>query len=807
MQRVQERSVGQSPTRNIVFTWLSAVYVAKEIYAHSLRSLRRRLILGVTLDLLVDLMFCILYLIEFEIDRNHRDRVADLSPSWLYVARPSTLWNMELSCSSYMVWSQINKIIIADSKREAMFNHRIALDLFICAPFLFLPLYEYGHYVYIPFYLRAVVVVNRIQNVIRLAASRKWIWVEPYTERLVFLISTILALMYVASCAFQYFETRFAEQEITLSQALYFIVITASTVGYGDVSPKSIPGQFVVIVFIILAISILPGLISQTIETLHLRNSGRGTYQRGKSPFVVFVGNFSKTISVIDIIHTFVAREQDRPLNLVFMGRDEPSAAVKAIVRREGFTHRCTYLQGNVLEVQDMERAQIQHAAAAFIIADRNAPDHLIEDDENTLRAWAIDDHAPDVPLFVYNLLPETEILQTHSANEAVCIDNLKQILIGFNLIYRGIGTVLLNLLVQTKPRREYEAPWEAQYGDGLGNELYSGPVNPVFYGFEFQRASYFLFRQYQVICFAVRAVLDNGETHLILNPAGYKLGKKDLLYYVAQRQEDIDDIAHLGREELGFCLQMPNPHSFILEPGCVRQGSMQAVIGENKGQDGNKTMNGWRVGVPVVAQGGVKLPLCLLLKHPIRNLDELLLQDGSHLTNHILVCTGDKHVFRLLCTLRAAHLSDDEFRTVVVLCSTLPNAYEISLFGQFPEVYIVQGDPRKRAELQKAGIHGADKVVVMNMNRKSVNADGVEGFDTFADSAAIMVSHNIYHMFQNTGDHKFTVTELPTSASCNPPTAAKSTDARKPYTAKSVSKPTSASTDTCIRRPMRLDG
>lgn len=48
--------------------------------------------------------------------------------------------------------------------------------------------------------------------------------------------------------------------------AFYFIVITTSTVGYGDISPTSIPGRVVVIVLIMIAISILPGLIGDTVS-------------------------------------------------------------------------------------------------------------------------------------------------------------------------------------------------------------------------------------------------------------------------------------------------------------------------------------------------------------------------------------------------------------------------------------------------------------------------------------------------------------------------------------------------------------
>ena len=67
-------------------------------------------------------------------------------------------------------------------------------------------------------------------------------------------------------------------------------------------------------------------------------------------------------------------------------------------------------------------------AEAAFILPDRNATDFKQEDEHNTIRAWAFNDFAVNVPLFVYNLLPETETFQHKTARATVCIDSLKQV-------------------------------------------------------------------------------------------------------------------------------------------------------------------------------------------------------------------------------------------------------------------------------------------------------------------------------------------------------------------------------------------
>jgi voltage-gated potassium channel Kch len=47
----------------------------------------------------------------------------------------------------------------------------------------------------------------------------------------------------------------------------YFIMITISTVGYGDISPSTTLGRSVVLVVIFTALMVIPHLLSSTIDT------------------------------------------------------------------------------------------------------------------------------------------------------------------------------------------------------------------------------------------------------------------------------------------------------------------------------------------------------------------------------------------------------------------------------------------------------------------------------------------------------------------------------------------------------------
>lgn len=75
-----------------------------------------------------------------------------------------------------------------------------------------------------------------------------------------------------------------------------------STVGYGDIVPKTIPGQIVIIILIFAGITLLPGLATDLTETIKIQSSGVGHYTRGKSPYLVICGNLTETTRIVEMI-------------------------------------------------------------------------------------------------------------------------------------------------------------------------------------------------------------------------------------------------------------------------------------------------------------------------------------------------------------------------------------------------------------------------------------------------------------------------------------------------------------------------
>ncbi|KAF9141898.1 potassium channel, sub T, member 2 [Mortierella sp. GBA39] len=603
-----------SDIRNIVSSIrLSLDYDVYKARVMALLNSKARTIFFIMMDLVVDVLFCCLYLVDAQSLVEERlqisyDNTAYPNPPWLFVPRHRTVWIIAVAMSSWNLMSALIRFVFADHKLRFIFSVQTLLDAVTAIPFVlsgfFLP---YGQYLYVPYFLRSWSVISRLQRALSIGVD---IGIsdqpfDPVKAKLIGLVAYFIAILYNGVAAFLYCETMFApptETPHTVWDALYFILITASTVGYGDITPKSLEAKIVIMVFIIVALSIVPGLIAGTMETLKSSRSGGGSYIQSRAAsgvmrqYLVMIGDFQSAKRVADMLSGFFNKEfSDTDVRVVFLSRNKPSKDVKNLLDMPSHKNRTTMLVGNGLDESDLKRCQAKDAGGVFIIPDRTASGLESQDTMTTLLAWSLHLYAPSTRVFTYNLLPETESFQWGFVEQTMCISDVKQLLLAYSCRHRGTTTLILNLLHPSEPSNSYDDGWQAQYGDGTGNELYVGPVPDVFCGWTFAQVSWFVFQEFQSILIGVDIFLKpsssfsgkewdgphfhgadetggaagggggrnsgrsrspgrglhgsnqgcaSGQYHLTLNPGNsYRLGKYDQLVYIAQSPYDVDSI------------------------------------------------------------------------------------------------------------------------------------------------------------------------------------------------------------------------------------------------------------------------
>nr|KAJ3416644.1 potassium channel, sub T, member 2 [Polyrhizophydium stewartii] len=622
-----------------------------------------------------------------------------------------------------------------------------------------------GHLIYLPYFLRAIILIPQLKKVLRLRGYVPFVNFGAYREKLIVLTMTMLVIIFLGMCSFHLFETRFPSNQpisssnLSLTQLLYYIVITVSTVGYGDITPKTVAGQLVVVVMILVSIIVIPGLVTDVQETFKLQQSGAGSYTRGSRKYIVVCGVFDTVARVETVLSMIFSKKATSKTKIILLARNKQSVHVKALLNQSHFRGRVVYLQGSGLDLEDLKRVQLKYADAAFILADTNAVNKKEEDEHNTLRAWAFDDYAPMTPLYVDNLLPGTEVLQDRTTSGSVCIDDLKQILLAYNCLYRGVGTLMVNLLRPCPLHGDYEDLWRAQYADGLANEIHQSDLNPAFAAYPFTAISYYVFKEFQVILFGVGVKTmskNHAEVlHVLLNPGGtYVLKPSDTCLYMAQSEDDVRAINNLTRDEFERTM-MQHSFSMAIHGSLARRPSAEDLA--NTPFQDSLMAEIYVKGYPTSINHDDWTPLCWLLAEP-QCLEQVAIADAGFLQSHILVCTYTYTIFRFVCTLRSANLTAKELKPIVFLCPRLPTDEEFELLARFPQLYFVVGDATVQRDLERGNVHGSGKVVIINMQRSTSSSSSM---DDFSDSSAIMVAHLIHNMFHRSGLRKYVVIHL----------------------------------------------
>ncbi|XP_058166402.1 potassium channel subfamily T member 2 [Anopheles ziemanni] len=408
---------------------------------------------------------------------------------------------------------------------QQILSFHFILELVTTIPFAVTILWPPFRNLFIPVFLNCWLAKRSLENMFNDLHRAMQKSQSALSQQLTILSATLLCLVFTSVCGIQHFQ-RAGHRHLNLFQSTYYVVVTFSTVGYGDFVPDIWPSQLFMVIMICVALIVLPTQFEQLAFTWMERQKLGGSYSSHRAQ------------SEKHVVDYYV----------VLLSPMELDTTMRMILQVPIWAQRVIYIQGSCLKDGDLARARMAEAEACFILAARSYADKTAADEHAILRSWAVKDFAPNIPQYVQIFRPENK-LHVKFAEHVVCEDEFKYALLANNCTCPGAST-LVTLLLHTSRGQEGQQSaeeWHRLYGKCSGNEIYHIVLGDSrffgeYEGKSFTYASFHSHRKYGVALVGVRPaeLPEFYEDTILLNPGPRHIMKKDdTCYYMSITKEE----------------------------------------------------------------------------------------------------------------------------------------------------------------------------------------------------------------------------------------------------------------------------
>ncbi|EKX50805.1 hypothetical protein GUITHDRAFT_134917 [Guillardia theta CCMP2712] len=596
--------------------------------------------------------------------------------------------------------------------------------------------------------VRMLKVVHAI-SVLRWSNSSRLSAADDVSRKIFISCAAFCCILLCFSGMFLELENQFGtEGDIFLHDALYFVICSMSSVGYGDISPTTLSTKMLVILMICAAYAIIGDQLNQFNKLLSTFSPwARAQYKAKSSSKHVVVCGETSVSSITEFLEELFHPDHgtdDMLLFVVIVGTGRPSQAFQNVIAN---WPQVTYLEGSVMQERTLERADIVKASSIFLFCDKEARNPKEMDTQTIMRAFAIKEYLKqekkDVPLFMQIIQPESKVHFTSSAYgttnyQIVCIDELKLRLLGKSCICPGFCTLISNLARSCSTSLQNSEQWIEEYTGGSSKEIYRVPLPSYFCGMSFAQAVNLVFEHTCCTLFAIEISDAEGVMRSVLFPGRYEIPSgQSHAYMLAESVEDVARVSDF-RDHFRGRKEEEKKTEFVIQHESSATCEKSRVFIERMDRSYHIT----------------RIP---------RDLSRTILETAENFSGHILVCGHSSSIGQFVQTLRQKHLVSQQ---IVILHPEIITSADFAKVAIYPEVYFVQGRPMNGKDLIRAGMLGCSKAVVLSgsNNPSAQDVDGVlneEAAASLVDSDSVLT----YHLISNHNKKADIVCELRNSA------------------------------------------
>eukprot|EP00762_Andalucia_godoyi_P005963 ANDGO_00008.mRNA.1 Calcium-activated potassium channel slo-1 len=440
--------------------------------------------------------------------------LASLASCFLYCAytyyteAPKWMATTDLALATVFLFDFILQLYMSPNRLKQLLSFQTLIDVVTIVP-VYLDLFgidEFGNVAFL-----RVFRLFRVFRVFRSHRNGSLSSEDLGQDSLLKLVSnlllTVFVLIFVSSSIFQLIEGS-GGYPLDFHDAVYFIVVSTTTVGYGDITPKTFLGKMYIAAFLLFAISLIPYQTTKMVELLRLRSrfSSNFVSPRGANS-VLLIGDLSIPRLRSIIFEMFHPCHGNSKTHVVLLSPGVPDSDMELFLRNKFSWGRLSYVQGSALSSSDIRRTDVDHLVACLIISDNTVANGLEEDQETVLRCLAIRNACKTIPIIVE--LGDTD--EKHHAISAgvhylIVRNEMKANLLSRSIIAPGSSTLIGNLLTRVpllgkSALSEIKGTWIEEYYHGAQHSISSFSFPSISRHFTFLDFCLFASSKYNIIC------------------------------------------------------------------------------------------------------------------------------------------------------------------------------------------------------------------------------------------------------------------------------------------------------------------
>ncbi|KAM8704016.1 hypothetical protein ACLKA7_008612 [Drosophila subpalustris] len=278
---------------------------------------------------------------------------------------------------------------------------------------------------------------------------------------------------------------------------VYFLIVTMSTVGYGDVYCETVLGRTFLVFFLLVGLAMFASSIPEIIELVGSGNKYGGELKREHGKRHIVVCGHITYESVSHFLKDFLHEDrEDVDVEVVFLHRKPPDLELEGLFKRHFTT--VEFFQGTIMNPIDLQRVKVHEADACLVLANKYCQDPDAEDAANIMRVISIKNYSDDIRVII-------QLMQYHNkayllnipswdwkqGDDVICLAELKLGFIAQSCLAPGFSTMMANLFAMRSFKTSPEMQsWTNDYLRGTGMEMYTETLSPTFIGIPFAQAT-----------------------------------------------------------------------------------------------------------------------------------------------------------------------------------------------------------------------------------------------------------------------------------------------------------------------------